>query len=226
MTIKSRFDLEDWTDEQVKQLADSGNYTGIFEYACRMETAENYKEAFAYFYKIKDFDNSFVWERLITIAISYEKGIITDEEIFELLLRRHSRGVSYYTYVLAGFYEKGRGTRKNMKKYIECVALCAHDGSQCATIELAECYEKGYGVRKYLKKAYELYRDYYDDHCRRDYLCCYKVAIYMLHGWGGAKKNMSDVKYYLAYAARVYEEARELHIELFNEDPVPYKTRK
>ena len=157
-----RRDLASYTDNQAKALADTGNYIAIFDYACRMYAQDRYEESFNYFYKIKDYDNSFIWERLIDIADFHVKGIIPDKEIFELLVRRHNQGVSYYTYKLADFYEKGRGTRKSIKKYIEYLTMVANDGSSCATIELAENYEKGYGVKKSLRKAFRLYYDYVD----------------------------------------------------------------
>ena len=222
----NRYDLKDNTDEEVKALADTGNYTGIFEYACRMYAQNRYEESFRYFYKIKDYDNFWVWERLIEIADYHVKGIISDEEIVELLFRRHSRGVSYFTYKLAHFYEIGRGVKKSIKKYIELLTMVANDGSCSATIELAENYEKGYGVKKSLRKAYQLYSYYLDEHCKMDFWCSYKTAVYMLHKWGGAEKNMNLVKYHLEYGARVYNVARNLYIELFNEDPVPYKPRQ
>ena len=215
----NRYDLASWSDEKVKKLADSGDYTGIFEYACRMYAQEKYEESFRYFNKIKDYDNSWVLERMIDIADFYVKGIISDEEIVKLLKRRHSHGVSYYTYKLADCYEKGRGVEKNIKKYIELLTMVANDGSCSATIELAENYEKGYGVEKSLSKAYRLYYDYVDEHYKKDYWCAYKAALYMINEWGGAKKDMIDIEYHLRYASRVYEEARELYKELFGKDP-------
>ena len=215
----NRYDLASWSDEKVKKLADSGDYTGIFEYACRMYAQEKYEESFRYFYKIKDYDNSWVLERIIDIADFYLKGIISDEEIVTLLKRRHSHGVSYYTHKLADCYEKGRGVKKNIKKYIELLTMVANDGSCSATIELAENYEKGYGVEKSLSKAYRLYYDYIDEHYKKDYWCAYKAALYMINEWGGAKKDMADIEYHLRFASRVYEEARVLYKELFGKDP-------
>ena len=217
--IKCRKDIENWSDEQVKALADTGHYTGIFEYACRCYAQEKYEESFKYFYQLKDFDNSFIWERLIDIADFEVKGIISDKEIFELLLKRHNRGVSYYTYKLADFYEKGRGVRKSIKKYIELLTMVAYDGSCSATIELAENYEKGYGVKKSLRKAFRLYYDFVDEHYKKDYWCAYKAALFMLNEWGGAKKDMSNIEYHLRYASRVHQEARDLYKELFNKNP-------
>lgn len=217
--IKNRYDLEKWSDEEVKALADTGHFTGIFEYACRCYAKQEYEESFKYFYKIKDYDNSFVWERLIDIADFHVKGIIPDKEIVELLLKRHSCGVSFYTYKLAAFYKQGRGVRKSIKKYIEYLTMVANDGSSYATIELAENYEKGYGVQKSLSKAFGLYYDYVDEHFKMDFWCAYKAALYMLNEWGGAKKNMSDIEYHLRYAARVHQEARDLYKELFAKDP-------
>ena len=151
---------------------------------------------------------------------------MSDKELFELLLRKHNDCSGYCSYILAEFYRQGRGTRRNFKKYIELLKICSNDGSSYATYELAECYEKGYAVKKSLKKAFQTYYYFVDDHCRPDYWCSYKSAIYMLHRWGGAKKEMWLIKHQLAYAARVHSEARDLHIELFGEDPVPDKPRK
>ena len=58
----NRYDLEDKSDEYVKELADSGNFTGIFEYGWRMFNQERYQESFDYFIKIKDYNNFIVWE--------------------------------------------------------------------------------------------------------------------------------------------------------------------
>ena len=41
----------------------------------------------------------------------------------------------------------------------------------------------------------------------------------MLNEWGGAKKDMKEIKYYLNYASRGNREAKKLYIELFNEEP-------
>ncbi len=215
----NRFDLQDKSDEYVKELADSGNYTAIFDYAYRMYNQDRYEEAFAYFYKIKDYKNTFVWQMIIEIALSYLPGVISDEEIYQFLLRRHEAGVSIYTYYLADFYEKGRGCRKSLKKYIECLASCAYDGSSYATIELAECYERGYAVRKSYRKAFKLYDNYLDDHCRLDYECAYRSALYMLHGLGGAKNSVYKLEYNLRYAARINHEAKDLYIQLYNKEP-------
>lgn len=217
--IKSRNDLKDYSDRQVKRLADQGNVIAIFEYGMRLENRNQYKRAFKYLYKLKDIDNFFIWERLITLADFYCKGIISDKEIFKLLKKRHKYGVSYYSYVLAGFYLKGKGCKKSIKKYIELLKLVAMDGSCSATIELAENYEKGFGVKKSLKKAYELYYNYVDEHYRKDYWCAYKSAVYMLNRWGGAKKDMSNIEYHLRYASRVHKEAKELYLKLFNKEP-------
>ena len=215
----NRFDLQSWNDEEVKNLADKGEFIGIFEYAIRLYNQEKYRESFAYFYKIKDYDNFFIWEHIISIAYHYEKGIISDKEIFDFLIRRHNKGSSYYTYILAYFYKEGRGTRKSLKKYIEMLSICAKDGSSSATIELAECYEKGIGVNKSLNKAFDLYYHYVDEHCKMDYWCAYKAAYYMLHELGGAKKDMRSIEYHLRFASRVHQEAKTLYKELFNKDP-------
>lgn len=220
MLIKmNRFDLQNKTDEEVKLLADSGNYVGIFEYAIRMYNQDRYKESFEYFYKIKDWGNFIVWEYIIKIAYYYEKDALTDKELFDFLIKRHNYGSSFYSYILAYFYRDGRGTRKSLRKYIELLTICSHDGSANATIELAECYENGFGVKKSLKKAFDVYYHFVDDHCRMDYWCAYKVAYYMLHELGGAKKDMPSIEYHLRYAARVHEEARRLYRELFNKEP-------
>ena len=215
----NRFDLEDKSDEYGKELADSGNFTAIFDYGFRMYNQEKYEESFKYFYQLKDSSNFIVWEKIITLATEYLPGIISDKEIFEFLLKRHARGSSIYTYKLAYFYRDGRGTRRSLKKYIECLKACSNDRSKYATIELAECYEKGFGVRQSYRKAYQLYYYYVDDHDKMDYTCAYRAALYMLEEKGGAKKEMWLIKYHLRYAARIIDEAKELYIKLFNEEP-------
>ena len=222
----NRYDLEKWSDEEVKKLADMGNYTATYEYGERLYFQKLYKESFKYLYSLVNYNNFLIWERIIDIVYNYEKDLLSDKELFNLLLRRHQHGSSYYSYILADFYKEGRGTRRSLKKYIELLIICSNDGSASATQELAECYEKGFGVKKSLRKAFKTYYYYYDEHGKKDYWCSYKVALYMLNEWGGAKKDMGQIRYYLEYAARVVNEARELYIELFNEDPVPDKPRK
>ena len=215
----TRKDLETWTDEQVKELADSGNFTGIFEYGWRMYNQERYQESFDYFIKIKDYDNFIVWERIITLAYSYLPNAMSDKELFELLLRRHNRGSSSYSYILAYFYRDGRGCEKDLNKYIELLKICSNDGSTYATYELAECYEKGFGVPQSYEEAFKVYYYWLDDHGRPDPWCEYKVAYYMLHELGGQKKDMKAIEYYLKRAAWVHSEAENLYIELFGEQP-------
>ena len=215
----NRFDLEKYSDKEVKKLADQGVPAAIMEYGFRMNGKERYKEAFKYFYKLKDRDNIVVYEQLISIAYFDVKGIISDKELFELLEKRQSKGISYYTYLLAHAHKDGRGTRKSIKKYIYYLTLVANDGYCTAVVELAECYENGFGVRKSLRKAFHLYYSFYDEHGRLDYWCAYKSALYMLNGWGGAKKEMWSIEYHLKYASRVYGEAKRLYIELFNKEP-------
>ena len=215
----NRFDLQDKSDEYVKELADKGEFIGIFEYGMRLYNQDKNEEAFSYLYKLKDYNNFFIWERLIDIAYYEVKGIISDEELFQLLLKRHNYGVSSFSYILAYCYKDGIGTEKNIKKYIEVLKMVANDGSRYATIELAECYEKGFGVRKNLKKAFDLYYHYVDEHFKMDFECAYKSALYMLNEWGGAKKDMMQIEYHLRYAARVENEAKKLYIELFNKEP-------
>ncbi len=215
----NRLDLQNKTDEEVKSLADSGNFIGIFEYGMRLYNKENYKEAFKYLYSVKDHDNFFIWEKIIDIAYYYEKGIISDKELFDMVMKRHLHGSSHYTYILAYLYRDGRGTRRSLKKYIECLKICSNDGSAFATYELADCYEKGIGVKKSPHKAFNVYYNWLDDHGRMDYLCAYKTALYMLNEWGGAKKDMSNIEFHLRYAARGEREAEKLYIELFRADP-------
>ena len=215
----NRFDLQDKTDEEVKELADKGEWIGIFDYGLRMVAQDRYEEAFKYLYQIKDSNNFFVWEQLINIAYYEIPGIMSDEELIELLFRRHNYGTSSYDYILAYCYEKGRGVEKDLAKYNEYLAICAEDGSSFATLELAHNYEVGYGVEVDLKKAYDLYLNYHDEHFKKDYRCEYQVAYYMLHELGGAKRNYSQIEYHLSYAARVLGEARELYREIFKKDP-------
>lgn len=214
----NRFDLEHASDEQVKKLADQGNFTGIFEYGMRMYNQDRYQESYDYLIKLVNFNNFIVWERIISLAYSYLPGVMSDEELFNLLLRRHNHGSSYYSYILAYFYRDGRGCKKDLKKYIELLRICSNDGSTYATYELAECYEKGFGVRKSYKKAFEVYYYWLDDHGRRDCWCEYKVAYYMLHKLGGTKKDMDSIEYHLRYACKVHKEARKLYKELFNKE--------
>ena len=214
----NRYDLANKSDEKVKALADSGNFTGIFEYGWRMYNQEKYQESFDYFIQIVDYDNFIVWERIITLAYSYLPQAMSDEELFALLIRRHNYGSSYYSYILAYFYRDGRGCKKDLKKYIELLKICSNDGSMYATHELAECYEKGFGVRKSLKKAYQVYYWWLDDHGKPDPWCEYKVAYYMLHELGGAKKDMNQIEYHLRYACKVHQEARKLYKELFGKE--------
>lgn len=222
----NRNDLANWSDEEVKALADTGNYTAIYEYGERLYFQKRYRESFKYLYSLVDYDNFLIWERIIDIVRGYEPDLLKDKELFNLLLRRHQYSSSSYSYTLAHFYRDGIGTRRSLKKYVELLAICSNDGSIYATKELAECYERGFGVRKSLRKAFKIYYYFYDEHGKKDFWCSYKVAIYMLNEWGGAKKDMHLIKYYLEYAAKVLNEARELYIELFNEDPVPYKPRR
>ena len=222
----NRNDLASWSDEQVKELADSGDYNAMYEYGARLYVRDENREAFKYLYPLVKFNNSIIWGYVIDIVYGYEHDLMSDKELFELLLRKHNYSSSYHSYILAEFYRLGRGTRRNYKKYIELLGICSRDGSAYATYELAKCYERGYAVKKSLKKAYQTYNSFVDDHCRPDYWCSYKTAIYRLHQWGGAKKDMAMIKYELAFAAKVYDEARDLHIELFGEDPVPDKPRR
>lgn len=222
MNIKTQFrnrnDLKDKSDLEVKKFADEGDFVAIFEYGMRLYSESNYEESFKYLYSIKDADNFFIWERLVDLN-DYLKDKMSDEEVFELLVKIHSKVANAYSYQLAECYEKGIGCKKDLDKYIEILTKCANDGSSYATIELAENYEKGYGVEKSLQKAYELYSNYVDDHFRKDYWCAYKTALYMLNEWGGATKDMNSIKYNLEYASKVHKEARELYKQLFNEDP-------
>ena len=215
----NRLDLDNKTDLEVKELADQGNKVAMMEYAIRLRRKEQYQEAFNYLYPLKDIDNTFIWELIIDLAYYEIPGVISDKELFLLTLRRHSKGISFYTYILAKMYKDGKGTRKSLKKYIEMLTLCAYDGSASATIELAHCYEEGYGVRKSYRKAYKLYNGYVDEHFKKDYYCAYQVALYQLERKGGIKKDMNDIKYHLWYASRIYPEAKELYIQLFNENP-------
>ena len=215
----NRLDLKDKTDEEVKELADSGNFTGIFEYGIRLYNQERYREAFDYLIKIEKYDNCFVWERIVDIVYYYENDLLTDKELFDLLTKIHNKWSSSYTYILADFYRDGRGTEKDLKKYVELLRECANDGSTYAVAELAKCYEEGIGVEKSLEEAFKVYYYFYDDHGKMDYWCAYRVAIYMLNEWGGAKKELGQIKYYLGYACRSMPEARKLYAELFNEEP-------
>ena len=215
----NRLDLKDKSDIEVKELADSGNYTGIFEYGMRLYNQERYREAFEYFKKIEKYDNAFIWEKIVDIAYYYEKDLLTDKEIFDLLTKIHNKWSNSYTYILADFYKEGRGVKQDLKKYVELLRECANDGSTYAVAELAKCYEEGIGVDKSLEEAFKIYYYFYDDHGKMDYWCAYRTAIYMLHEWGGAKKDMGQIKYYLRYAARTIKDSKKLYIELFNEEP-------
>lgn len=219
-TLKTinRLDLEHASDEEVKKLADSGNFTGIFEYGMRLFNQEKYQESYDYLIKLINSNNFIVWERIITLAYSYLPNVMSDEDLFKLLLRRHNRGSSYYSYILAYFYRDGRGCQKDLNKYIELLKICSNDGSMYATYELAECYEKGFGVVQSYKDAFDVYSNWLDDHGKRDYWCEYKVAYYMLHELGGTKKDMDSIEYHLRYAAKVHEEARKLYKELFSKE--------
>ena len=215
----NRIDLQDKTDEEVKALADAGEYIAIFEYGIRLFNQERYRESYEYLKQIEKYDNFLVWERIVDIAYYYEKDLLADKEIFDLLTKIHNKWASSYTYILADFYRDGRGVEKDLKKYVELLRECANDGSCYAVAELARCYEEGIGVRKSLKEAFKIYYYFYDEHGKMDYWCAYRVAIYMLNEWGGAKKDMKEIKYYLNYAARGNREAKKLYIELFNEEP-------
>ena len=214
----NRLDLQDKTDEEVKALADAGEYIAIFEYGIRLFNQERYRESYEYLKQIEKYDNFLVWERIVDIAYYYEKDLLADKEIFDLLTKIHSKWSSSYTYILADFYRDGRGVEKDLKKYVELLRECANDGSCYAVAELAKCYEEGIGVRKSLKEAFKIYYNFYDDHGKMDYWCAYKSAVYMLNGWGGAKKDMEHIKISLKYASRVHQEARELYKQLFPND--------
>ena len=215
----NRFDLENKSDEEVKQLADEGNKTAMAEYGLRLYNQDRYEEAFSYLYPLKDLNNSFVLGIIIEIVDEKGEALMSDKEFFKLCLTRHNMGISYYTLILGECYKTGRGCRKSLKKYIECLTLCSNDGSASATRELAHCYETGFGVRKSLKKAFKIYDGFLDDHCRMDYWCAFQVAIYRLNRYGGVKKDMGDIKYHLRYAARAFSEAKQLYIELFHKEP-------
>ena len=215
----NRLDLENKTDNEVKELADQGNKTAMMEYGVRLNAQGKYQEAFNYLHPLKDIENTFIWELIIDLVYYELPGVISDKELFELVLKRHNKGVSFYTYILASLYKNGRGTRKSLKKYIEMLTLCADDGSASATIELAHCYEEGIGVRRSYRRAYQLYYYYVDEHFKMDYYCAFQAALYQLEGKGRVKKDLNDIKYHLRYASRIYEEAKDLYIKLFNEEP-------
>lgn len=219
----NRRDLVNWTDEQVKELAGTGDFIGAFEYGIRMYNQDRYQESWDYLYPLVNSNNFFIWEHVINIAYYYLKGIISDKELFKLVLKRHNYGSSSYSYILAYLYRDGRGCRRSLKKYIELLQTCSNDGSAFATYELAKCYEEGFGVRKSLRKAFHIYYYWVDDHGKMDTWCAYKTAYYMLHELGGAKKDMKSIEFFLRYAAWVHEEAAELYKELFNEEPPTIK---
>ena len=215
----NRFDLQNKSDEEVKALADQGEWIGIFDYGIRMYCQQRYQESFDYLYQIKDSSNFVVWEYLINIAYYELPDIISDKELVTLLKRRHRRGTSSYDYILADCYEKGRGVKKNLRRYNELLAMCARDGSVFATLELASNYEKGYGVPQDYAEAYALYYNYYDEHGKMNWTCAYKVAYYMLHELGGAKKDEASIEFYLRYASRTEQKARDLYKEVFGKEP-------
>ena len=215
----SRKDYENYDDKELKALADSGIPDAIFEYAMRLRSRDENKEAFVYFYKLKDYNNSFILDRIIDIAYYEEKGIIDDKELFALMKRRHEMDISIVSYLLGHMYRQGRGTRKSLKKYIELLTLWAKAGSYVGTIELAECYEKGYGVRHSYRKAFKLYYEFRDEHGKMDYWCAYKVGYYMYHRLGGVKRDMFWIEFHLRFAARLRKEAEELYIEIFHKAP-------
>ncbi len=214
----NRYDMEGWKDDKVKKLADQGNPSCIFEYGLRLYEKEQYEESYKYLIQISKGDNFYILERIIEIAYYYCKGIMSDEELFALLLRRHNHSSSFYSYILAYFYRDGRGCKKDLDKYIELLKICSSDGSSHATHELAECYEKGFGVPQSYEEAFKVYYYWVDDHCRMDYWCAYKAAYYMYHEIGGAKKDMDNIEYHLRYACRVHEEARKLYKEIFGKE--------
>jgi len=218
MEIKSRLDLEGYSDKEVKKLADQGNFIAIFEYGMRCYNKNRYKTAFKYLYSIIDCNNSYIWTRVYDLTY-YVKDALTDKQKFELLCRIHSHDSSIYSYYLARYYEKGIGCRKSLKKYNELLAICARDGSRYATIELAENYEKGYGVRKSMRKAFQLYDGYLDEHCKMDWWCAYKSAYFRYHKLGGAKKEMCAIEHDLRFAAQMYNQAKQLYIEIFGKEP-------
>ena len=215
----NRNDLEKLSDAEVKKFADEGHYAAIFEYAFRLKKQKKYQDAFDYFYKIKDYNNFFVWQALVDIADYYVPGLLSDKEIFELLVRIHNDIGNSYSLMLAHFYRDGRGTRKNYKKYIAILTECMRDGSHYAAIELGECYEQGIYVRRSYRKAFDIYDHFVDEHCKPDATCCYRAAMMMLEGKGRIKKNMLSVKYNLRVASRSIPEAKELYIKLFKEEP-------
>lgn len=214
----TRADLKDINDKDIKSLADKGNKSCIFEYGLRLYDLDQYEESFKYLYQLVDIDNSFIWERIINIAYEHIPGILTDEELFRLLLKRHEKGSSYYSYILSYFYREGRGCKKDLTKYNELLRICSNDGSMSATYELAGNYEKGYGVIQSYEEAFKIYYYWLDDHGRKDYWCAYKAAYYMYHEIGGAKKDLGQIEYLLVYASRVYQEARDLYKEIFNKE--------
>lgn len=214
----TRYDLEDWTDEEVKKLADKGNQSCIFEYGIRLYSRNEYEESFKYLYQLVNLDNFYIWERIITIAYSYVPGLMSDEELFKLTLRRHEYSSSYYSYILAHMYRDGRGCKQDLDKYIELLKICSNDGSMYATYELAECYEKGFGVPQSYEEAFKVYYYWLDDHGKRDYWCEYQVAYYMYHELGGQKRDLNSIKYHLEYACRSVPEARALYKEIYGEE--------
>ena len=215
----NRHDLENKSDEEVKVFADEGHYAAIMEYGLRMLDQDRYEEAFQYLYSIKQYDNFIVLSALVDLGSYYIPGKLSDKEIFDLLVRIHNRTHNSYTFKLAYCYRDGKGTRRSLKKYIELLTEAMIDGSHFAAVELGECYEKGFGVRKSYRKAFDIYDHFVDEHCKPDETCCYRAAMIMLEGKGRIKKNMLSIKYNLRIASRVYPEAKELYIKLFNEEP-------
>ena len=84
----NRNDLANWSDEEVKALADTGKYTAIYEYGERLYFQKRYRESFKYLYSLVDYDNFLIWERIIDIVRGYEPDLLKDKELFNLLLRR------------------------------------------------------------------------------------------------------------------------------------------
>ena len=223
----NRFDLQGKSDEEVKALADKGEWIGIFDYGIRMYCKGRYQESFDYLYRIKDSDNSFVWEHLIHIAYEELPGVMSDEELIALLKKRHAKGTSSCDYILAECYEKGRGVKQDLAKYNELLLGCVNDGSLFATLELARNYETGHGVKQDYAKAYDLYLSYYDEHGKRNSYCAYKVACYMLEERGGAKKDYPSIEFHLRFASRGEKRARALYEEIFGKEPaVSYEQEK
>jgi TPR repeat protein len=176
-----------------KLSAEQGDPNGSYNYAKRLESNQDVKQAFSYFEKAASGGNV---QAMLTVAVmAYQgKGTEKDHKKAVEFVKKAIEGGSIDGHTVLGFFnEQGIEGQKNIDTAVSEFKIAAAGGNVVALAKLGRMYQFGEGVDPDLKQAVKYFKLGAD---KGDANCANAFAFLASKGHGIVKSAATAVEYF------------------------------